>query len=61
MFKKIGQFLKEVLNELKKVTWLGRKETLGVTVVVIILVAVIAVFAAAVDFILAKLLGLLIK
>ena len=44
------QFLREVRVELKKVTWPSRKQTLGSTVVVIILVMIISLFLGIVDF-----------
>ena len=43
------QFVAEAWQELKKVTWPGRKETLGTTLVVIFLVIVIAAFLGLVD------------
>ncbi|MCG2755295.1 MAG: preprotein translocase subunit SecE [Desulfobacteraceae bacterium] len=43
------QFLREVKVELKKVTWPTRKQTIGSTIVVIILVMIIALFLGAVD------------
>lgn len=43
------QFLREVKVELKKVTWPSRKQTLGSTAVVIILVIVISLFLGVVD------------
>jgi preprotein translocase subunit SecE len=43
------QFLREVKVELKKVTWPSRKQTIGSTVVVIILVMIISFFLGAVD------------
>ena len=43
------QFLREVKIELKKVTWPTRKQTLGSTAVVIVLVMIIAVFLGLVD------------
>ena len=49
------QFLREVKIELKKVTWPTRKQTMGSTVVVIILVVIIAIFLGVVDFGLSKL------
>lgn len=42
-------FLREVRAELKKVTWPSRKQTIGSTVVVIVLVAIISVFLGVVD------------
>lgn len=43
------QFLREVKIELKKVTWPTRKQTLGSTVVVIVLVLLISIFLGLVD------------
>jgi preprotein translocase subunit SecE len=43
------QFLREVKVELKKVVWPTRKQTLGSTVVVIILTMIIAFFLGVVD------------
>ncbi len=43
------QFLREVKVELKKVTWPSRKQTIGSTVVVIVLVMIISFFLGAVD------------
>ena len=43
------QFLREVKVELKKVAWPTRKQTLGSTVVVLILVIIIAFFLGIVD------------
>jgi len=43
------QFLREVKVELKKVTWPSRKQTLGSTVVVIILVMIVSLFLGVVD------------
>ncbi len=43
------QFLREVKMELKKVTWPSRKQTVGSTIVVLVLVMIIAFFLGAVD------------
>ena len=43
------QFLREVKMELKKVTWPSRKQTIGSTAVVLVLVTIIAFFLGAVD------------
>jgi preprotein translocase subunit SecE len=50
LLQKSMQFLREVKIELKKVTWPTRKQTVGSTVVVIILVAIISLFLGLVDF-----------
>jgi len=43
------QFLREVIMELKKVTWPSRKQTIGSTLVMIILVMIISLFLGMVD------------
>ncbi len=48
-FDKGVQFLREVKVELKKVTWPSRKQTLGATAVVLVIVTIIAVFLGLVD------------
>lgn len=48
-------FLAEAVQELKKVTWPNRKETLGTTGVVLILVFFIGAYLGLVDFILSSL------
>ncbi len=47
--QKALQFLREVKIELKKVTWPTRKQTMGSTVVVIVLVFLISLFLGLVD------------
>ncbi len=49
IFNKAIQFLREVKVELKKVAWPTRKQTIGSTVVVIILVMIISFFLGVVD------------
>ncbi len=53
-WEQLVQFLKEVKIELKKVTWPSRKEAIGSTAVVIILVILVAIFLGLVDFGLAQ-------
>lgn len=61
MFKKVIQFFKEVKNELKKVTWPGRREVINSTIVVLIATAVITLFLYLVDVGLSRLVGMVIK
>ena len=61
MIKKIIQFLKEVKNELKKVTWPARKEVINSTIVVLIATAIITIFLYIVDVGLSRLVGIIIK
>ncbi|CAB5100417.1 Protein translocase subunit SecE [Olavius algarvensis associated proteobacterium Delta 3] len=49
VLQKSIQFLREVKVELKKVTWPSRKQTIGSTVVVIVLVIIISSFLGLVD------------
>jgi preprotein translocase subunit SecE len=59
--QKSVQFLREVKIELKKVTWPTRKQTLGSTVVVIILVMIISLFLGLVDVSLSKLMQAVLR
>jgi len=49
LLQKSIQFLREVKIELKKVTWPTRKQTMGSTMVVLILVTIISLFLGLVD------------
>jgi preprotein translocase subunit SecE len=49
------QFILEAVQELKKVTWPERRETLGTTAIVLFLVLVISAFLGLVDLGLSKL------
>ena len=50
-------FLKEAYLELKKSSWLTRKEAIGSTWAVIILVSIISLYVAGIDFVLSIVLG----
>jgi preprotein translocase subunit SecE len=54
------EFLKDAYNELKKVSWLSRKEVVASTVVIIIFVSVMALFVSFVDLILSRIMGILL-
>ena len=54
VFSKIGNFVRESRDELKKVTWPDREEVTSFTVVVIIAVVFISVFLWIVDIGLGK-------
>jgi len=49
VLQKSMQFLREVKIELKKVTWPTRKQTMGSTVVVVVLTMIFSLFLALVD------------
>lgn len=60
MVNKAVQFFKEAYAELKKVTWIGKKQVIASTVVVVILVLIVAVYVFVLDFILSRVIGFLI-
>ena len=61
MIEKAIQFLQDVKNEVKRVTWPTRKEAVGGTGVVLFTVFLIAVFLGIVDTLLSKIVESLIK
>jgi preprotein translocase subunit SecE len=54
------EYLREVVVELKKVIWPSRKETVGSTAVVLVIVGLAAVFLGVVDLVLSRLVKLLV-
>jgi preprotein translocase subunit SecE len=60
IFQKVMQFFSEAKTELKKVTWPSRKQTLASTSVVIIIVLIVAIYLGIVDYVLAKLMKLIL-
>jgi preprotein translocase subunit SecE len=57
---RLRQYLREVAHELRRVSWPSRKETIGSTAVVLVLVLLASLFLGAVDLALSKLLRLVI-
>jgi preprotein translocase subunit SecE len=55
------QFLREVKIELKKVTWPSRKQTIGSTVVVLVIVIIISLFLGVVDLGLSSLIRVVLQ
>ena len=60
MITKAVQFLSEVKSEVKKVTWPSKKEALGGTAVVLLVVFFMALFLGLVDLLLSKIVGTLL-
>ncbi len=60
MITKAIQFLSEVKGEVKKVTWPSKKEALGGTAVVLLVVFFMALFLGLVDLLLSKIVGTLL-
>ncbi len=57
---KVRKFFREVSSEMKKVSWPNKKELANYTGVVIAFIAIVAVIVGAIDFLLGKLLELII-
>ena len=57
MVVKAIQFLSEVKGEVKKVTWPSRKEAMGGTAVVLLVVLIMAIFLGLVDLLLSKIIA----
>ena len=60
LFDRAVQFLTQAKTELKKVTWPTRKQTLASTGVVMVIVAISALYLGVIDLILAKLVKLIL-
>jgi preprotein translocase subunit SecE len=59
-WKNFGQYLREVSHELRKVVFPSRKETIGSTTVVLVIVLIASLFLGLVDSVLARLVRLLV-
>jgi preprotein translocase subunit SecE len=60
MVSPVGYF-KEVVRELKKVSWPSRKQTVDKTVLVIVISILLAIYLGGLDFLFQKLTEVLIK
>ncbi|MCX5782664.1 MAG: preprotein translocase subunit SecE [Elusimicrobia bacterium] len=54
------RFFKDSYAELGKVTWLSRREAVASTIIVIILVVIVSIFVGFIDFLLARILGIIL-
>jgi preprotein translocase subunit SecE len=61
LFKRISNYLADVWAEMKKVSWVQRKQLFTTTLVVIVFSAALSIFIGAVDFIFSRLLGIVLK
>jgi len=61
MINKAIQFLKNSYNELRKVSWLSKREVVGSTVVIMIFILIIALFVGFADFLLSRVIGLFLQ
>ncbi|NLU42442.1 MAG: preprotein translocase subunit SecE [Firmicutes bacterium] len=57
---RISRFFKEVRSELRKVAWPNRKELTSYTILVLVTVAVVAVYIGVIDFVVRVALGLIL-
>jgi preprotein translocase subunit SecE len=58
--ERVRQYLREVVYELRRVVWPSRKETLGSTSVVLVIVILCGIFLGIVDAILSRLIRLFV-
>jgi len=56
-----ASFLRETRDELKKVVWPTRQETIRLTLVVIVISLLVGLFLGGLDFIFVKAIGTIIK
>jgi len=61
LFKRLRNYLADVWAEMRKVSWVRRKELLTTTLVVIVFSTILAIFVGVVDFIFSQLLNLVLK
>jgi preprotein translocase subunit SecE len=58
MFKKIQKYFREVLAEIRKTSWPKKEDSKNMTILVIVVVALLALYLGGVDFLLQKFMGL---
>ena len=58
---RLKQFISEVRHEFTKVVWPGKRQTVLSTTVVVALVVVVALYLGAVDLILGKIVGAILR
>ena len=61
VFQRLGTFLREVREELGRVSWPTRDELIGSAVVVFVGVAILACYISMVDFLLSKTVRVLLQ
>jgi preprotein translocase subunit SecE len=60
LIKTAIQFFKGAYYELSKATWLGKKEVIGTTVVVVVFVIIMSIFVSIVDMFLGTIVGVIL-
>ena len=61
LIAKTKKFLQEVKTEFKKVSWSDKDELIGSTSVVIVSVALLAIFIGICDFVFARVINIIIR
>ncbi|MDR2644528.1 MAG: preprotein translocase subunit SecE [Endomicrobium sp.] len=60
LIKTAIQFFKDAYYELTKATWLGKKEVVGTTIVVVVFVIIMSIFVSIVDMFLGTIVGVIL-
>ncbi len=61
LFEKITNFITEVKVEMQKVSWSSKDELIGSTTVVIASTLLLAMFIGAIDIVLSRFIGLILR
>ncbi len=61
IFEKITNFITEVKVEMQKVSWSSKDELIGSTTVVIVSTLLLAMFIGAIDIVLSRFIGLILR
>lgn len=60
MFTKIKEYFREVVSQLKQTTWPSKEATKNMTLLVILVATLLALYLGGIDFLLQKIMGVLI-
>ncbi len=60
MLAKIRNYFREVTTELKQTTWPSKKNTQNMTLLVVLVAALLSAYLGGIDFLLQKIMGILI-
>jgi len=61
LFQKLINFIREARAELRKVTWPNKKQLISSTIVVMITVALVAVFLGIVDLVFSRIVTIILQ
>lgn len=60
MFTKIKEYFREVVSQLKQTTWPTKENTKNMTLLVILVATLLALYLGGIDFLLQEIMGVLI-